>query len=69
MSPKIEVCRYRQAPTFPEFIDYVLNTEVESYNEHWVPYYLLCTPCHLNYTIIAKTETIEDDSRYGVHSD
>jgi hypothetical protein len=33
------------------------------YNEHWLPYYLLCTPCHLNYTIIAKMDTIEDDSR------
>merc|ERR1719427_541820 len=56
--------RHRRVPTFPEFVDYLLDTEVEEYNEHWVPYYLLCTPCHLNYTILAKTETIEDDSRY-----
>ena len=56
-------CRYQKAPTFPEFVDYVLDTDVESYNEHWVPYYLLCTPCHLNYTVIAKTESIGDDSR------
>ena len=56
--------RHQKVPTFPEFVDYVLNTDVEEYNEHWVPYYLLCTPCHLNYTIIAKTETIADDSRY-----
>ena len=38
--------------------------QVEEYNEHWVPFYLLCTPCHLNYTVVAKTETIEEDSRW-----
>ena len=41
------------------------SSKVEEYNEHWVPFYLLCTPCHLNYTLVAKTETIEEDSRYG----
>ena len=46
-------------------MDYLLETEVEDYNEHWLPYYLLCTPCHLNYTVIAKTEDIQGDSRYG----
>ena len=92
--------RYAKAPTFPEFVDFLLNTEVcaainikrthnswphnldqweerkvivslawellqvEEYNEHWVPFYLLCTPCHLNYTVVAKTETIEEDSRW-----
>ena len=91
--------RYAKAPTFPEFVDFLLSTEVcsainikethnswphsleqweerklkislacellqvEEYNEHWVPFYLLCTPCHLNYTVVAKTETIEEDSR------
>ena len=46
-------------------MDYLLETEVEDYNEHWLPYYLLCTPCHLNYTVIAKTEDIQGDSRCG----
>ena len=44
-------------------MDYLLETVVEDYNEHWLPYYLLCTPCHLNYTVIAKTEDIKEDSR------
>ena len=55
--------RFKKVPTFPEFVDFLLSTEVETYNEHWLPYYLLCTPCHLNYTVIAKTEDIYDDSR------
>ena len=50
-------------PTFSEFVDFLLSSEVETYNEHWLPYYLLCTPCHLNYTVIARTEDIRDDSR------
>ena len=61
---KIANCRYKGIPTFPEFVDYLLSTDVEMYNEHWLPYYLLCTPCHLNYTVIAKTEDIADDSRW-----
>ena len=55
--------RFKKVPTFSEFVDFLLSTEVETYNEHWLPYYLLCTPCHLNYTVIAKTEDISDDSR------
>ena len=50
-------------PTFSDFVNFLLATEVETYNEHWLPYYLLCTPCHLNYTVIARTEDIKDDSR------
>ena len=38
-----------------------------NYNSHWVPVYLLCRPCHLPYTIVAKTETIERDSRNFIH--
>ena len=57
------VVRFNKIPTFSEFVDYLLATEVEEYNEHWLPYYLLCTPCNINYTVIAKTEHIADDSR------
>ena len=60
------LCRYRKVPTFSEFVDYLLETEVEDYNEHWLPFYLLCTPCHLNYSVIAKTEDIQEDSRLVV---
>ena len=59
------VFRYNKVPTFSEFVSYLLDTQVEDYNEHWLPYYLLCTPCHLNYTVIAKTEDIQGDSREG----
>ena len=37
--------------------------DVLEYNEHWLPYYLHCLPCHLNYTMVAKTETLPFDSQ------
>ena len=54
---------YTTAPTFPEFISYLLATDVTKYNSHWLPVHLLCRPCSLQYTLIAKTETIKRDSR------
>jgi hypothetical protein len=53
-------------PTFSDFVDYVLSTERrgQKLNEHWVPYYRFCTPCSLNFTVIAKLDTLEEDSRF-----
>lgn len=36
----------------------------EKFDEHWSPIYTFCTPCSINYTIIAKMETFERDSEY-----
>ena len=55
---------FATAPTFGEFVSYLLATDVAEYNSHWVPVHLLCRPCSLQYTIVAKTETIETDSRW-----
>lgn len=42
-------------PTWREFVLYLINTDIASYgDDHWMPYYLFCTPCSLNYDIIAK---------------
>lgn len=43
-------------PTFREFIDYLINTDLGSYHsdDHWIPYYQYCTPCLLNYDFINK---------------
>merc|ERR1712131_399449 len=29
--------KYSKIPTFSEFVDYLLDTDVEMYNEHWLP--------------------------------
>ncbi|XP_069180830.1 carbohydrate sulfotransferase 11 isoform X2 [Procambarus clarkii] len=54
----------RKEPTFREFIQYLLDTDVEEYDEHWRPISLLCTPCHIRYDIIAKMETLSNDAEF-----
>jgi len=42
-------------PTFREFVNYVIDTDLGSYgDDHWMPYYLFCTPCLVKYDIITK---------------
>lgn len=35
-------------------------------DDHWIPFYLFCTPCLLNYDIIAKVETMLRDQVYVI---
>lgn len=57
---------YSEVPTFGEFVEYLLDTPPWEYNEHWQPYYLICTPCHHHYDIIMHLESLHDDTRYLV---
>ncbi|XP_051165433.1 carbohydrate sulfotransferase 11-like [Leptopilina boulardi] len=55
-------------PTWREFIDYLINTDLGSYaDDHWMPYYLYCTPCLLNYDFIAKVETLWNDQLFTIY--
>lgn len=40
-------------PTFEEFVRYVTETRGRV-DEHWAPIYDFCTPCSINFTVIAK---------------
>ncbi|XP_034942845.1 carbohydrate sulfotransferase 11-like [Chelonus insularis] len=52
-------------PTWQEFVDYLIDTDLANYgDDHWMPYYLYCTPCSLNYSIIAKVETLQQDQMF-----
>ncbi|XP_011565274.3 carbohydrate sulfotransferase 11 [Plutella xylostella] len=57
-------------PTFYEFVAYLIDTYKESklseFNEHWAPYYQFCSPCAVNFSVIAKTETLDRDSSYVI---
>ncbi|XP_063982776.1 carbohydrate sulfotransferase 11-like isoform X1 [Diachasmimorpha longicaudata] len=54
-------------PTWREFVEYLIDTDLGSYgDDHWMPYYLYCTPCSVNYTIIAKVETLNDDQTFAI---
>ena len=48
-------------PTFSEFVTYLLRTPVAEYNDHWVPYWLHCHLCQLEYDVIGKMETLKED--------
>ncbi|XP_014613634.1 PREDICTED: carbohydrate sulfotransferase 11-like [Polistes canadensis] len=55
-------------PTWREFVDYLINTDLASYaDDHWIPYYLYCTPCLIKYDIIAKVETLSRDQIYALN--
>ena len=32
-------------PTWREFVTYLLNTPVTKFDEHWMPIWMLCSPC------------------------
>ncbi|XP_021917869.1 carbohydrate sulfotransferase 11-like isoform X2 [Zootermopsis nevadensis] len=55
-------------PTFSEFVNYITDTagsyKVTKFDEHWAPYYSFCTPCQVNFTVIAKLETLTRDQEY-----
>jgi len=49
-------------PTFIQFVDYLLRTEVKEYNDHWRPYWLHCNVCRLDFDLFVKFETISEDT-------
>ena len=53
--------KYLKAPTFREFVEFLVDLDIRDYNEHWLPYHMLCLACHLKYDIIAHTETMNMD--------
>eukprot|EP00092_Neocalanus_flemingeri_P001473 GFUD01001571.1.p1 GENE.GFUD01001571.1~~GFUD01001571.1.p1 ORF type:complete len:397 (+),score=102.82 GFUD01001571.1:352-1542(+) len=53
--------RHTRRPTFSEFVDYLLRVPVVQFNDHWVPYWLHCHVCEMEYDIIGKMETIAED--------
>ena len=45
------------------FIEYLVDAPLKSYDIHWVPVYLTCKPCLVDYDFIAKTDSMEEDSK------
>ncbi|XP_076179445.1 carbohydrate sulfotransferase 11 [Ptiloglossa arizonensis] len=55
-------------PTFREFVQYLIHTDLANYgDDHWMPYYFFCTPCVVDYDVIAKVETLWRDQIYTIH--
>jgi len=60
-SPQEE--KYKDAPTFREFVDYLLDLSLDQLDPHWLPTYLQCMPCHIHYSILGRIDTLQEDSK------
>ncbi|XP_062547930.1 carbohydrate sulfotransferase 11 [Armigeres subalbatus] len=58
--------KYPKGPTFREFLEFLVAHYKSGgrFDEHWSPVYSFCTPCSINFTLIAKVETFQRDSEY-----
>ncbi|XP_013773665.1 carbohydrate sulfotransferase 11-like [Limulus polyphemus] len=53
--------------TFRDFIQVVLRADFhkpETFDFHWLPIWMACAPCHIQYNFIGKVETMSDDFKY-----
>ena len=53
---------YDKAPTFREFVEFIVELPITEYDYHWIPVYLLCMPCHFKYNIMARVDNLNRDS-------
>ncbi|XP_055591852.1 carbohydrate sulfotransferase 11-like [Uranotaenia lowii] len=58
--------KYPKGPTFREFLQFLVSHYKSGgrFDEHWSPVYSFCTPCSINFTLIAKVETFQRDTEY-----
>ncbi|XP_054750526.1 carbohydrate sulfotransferase 11-like isoform X1 [Lytechinus pictus] len=50
--------------TFSEFIRFLVDPYTDSYNKHWSDIHSMCLPCDIDYDVIGKYETINEDADY-----
>jgi len=50
-----------KVPSFVEFVRYLINTDVNNYNIHWKPLYLMCRVCKFTYTHIIHFEELQEE--------
>ncbi|NXO40822.1 CHSTE sulfotransferase, partial [Locustella ochotensis] len=50
--------------SFSEFLQYLLDEDVERMNEHWMPIYNLCQPCAVRYDFIGSYEQLHADANH-----
>ncbi|CAL4062756.1 unnamed protein product [Meganyctiphanes norvegica] len=56
----------KREPTFDEFVDYLIGTDINSYDEHWKPIWLYCNVCEFSYDYIIKYENFKDENSYFI---
>jgi hypothetical protein len=62
--------KYGGEATFPHFVQYILDSpevqncsidDCHSVDAHWRPFYDRCAYCNVDYDVIGKMESFEDD--------
>uniref|UniRef100_T1IJL8 Carbohydrate sulfotransferase n=1 Tax=Strigamia maritima TaxID=126957 RepID=T1IJL8_STRMM len=50
--------------TFSEFVQYLTDPQTHGtpLNEHWMPVFDLCHPCHIKYDVVGKFESLDKDA-------
>jgi len=51
-------------PTWREFVEYIITTPANKFDEHWMPIWMLCSPCIVRYNVISKMETFAEDTQF-----
>ena len=51
-------------PSFADFATYLTVERVEEYNDHWIPYWLHCHMCEMEFDVVGKMETLADDINF-----
>ena len=53
------ICTYQYCSCV---LRYLIDTNlILKADDHWIPFYVFCTPCTINYDVIAKVETMLND--------
>ena len=47
-------------PTFEQFVDYLLRTDVSEYNDHWIPIWLHCRICLMEFDVIGEHKLMQN---------
>ena len=48
-------------PTFEQFVDYLLRTDVSEYNDHWIPIWLHCRICLMEFDVIGEQKLMQKE--------
>ncbi|CAG7786963.1 unnamed protein product [Allacma fusca] len=47
-------------PTWTEFVNYLIQTPMKKYDEHWMPITRLCSPCNIHFDAIVRMEKFDE---------
>ena len=49
-------------------MEYLVELPLAKFDDHWKPMYMQCMPCHIQYRVIARLETLKRDSEHILQS-